>query len=55
MVWLANALSARGLGLAAGQVATLGSITLSQPLSPGQFVVADYGRFGTINLHVAAG
>ncbi len=55
MVWLANALSERGLGLAAGQVATLGSITLSQPLLPGQSVVADYGRFGTINLHVADG
>jgi len=53
MVWLTNALSNRKLGLAAGQVATLGSITLSQPLAPGQSAVADYGRFGTINVRVA--
>ena len=53
MVWLANALSNRGLGLVAGQVATLGSITLSQSLAPGQSAVADYGRFGTINVRVA--
>ena len=53
MVWLANALSYRGLGLVAGQVATLGSITLSQPLAAGQSAAADYGRFGTINVRVA--
>ncbi len=54
MVWLANALSQRGLGLAAGQIATLGSVTLSQPLAPGQSAVADYGRFGVIEVHVAS-
>jgi len=54
MVWLANALSNRGLGLATGQIATLGSITLSQPLAPGQSAVADYGPFGRINVRVAA-
>lgn len=53
MVWLANALSERGLGLSAGQAATLGSVTLSQPLAPGQTAVADYGRFGAIEVHVA--
>ena len=54
MVWLVNALSARGIGLSVSQVTTLGSITVSQPLAPGQSAVADYGRFGSIAVAVAA-
>jgi 2-keto-4-pentenoate hydratase len=48
LVWLANELSARGIGLQAGQYVTTGSATLPLPLEPGDEAVAAYGGFGRI-------
>ncbi len=54
MLWLANELSARGIGLAAGQLVTTGSATLSQPLAPGRSAIAIYGDLGEIRVAVAS-
>jgi 2-keto-4-pentenoate hydratase len=54
MTWLANELSARGIGLAAGQLVTTGSATMSQPLSPGRSAIAIYGDLGEIRIAVAS-
>ena len=46
LVWLANELSARGLGLKAGQVITTGSAANVIQVKPGDVVVADFGDLG---------
>jgi 2-keto-4-pentenoate hydratase len=46
LVWLANELSARGLGLKAGQIATTGSAADVIQVKPGDTVVADFGDLG---------
>ncbi len=47
MVWLANELSARGLGLKAGQVVTTGSAANVIQVKPGDEVIADFGDLGS--------
>ena len=54
LIWLANDLSARGIGLTAGQFVTTGSATLLQPLPPGSTAVARFGDFGEITVRLAA-
>ena len=54
MVWLANELSACGVGLDAGQYVTTGSATASQPLARGQTAVALYKGFGEVRVAVAS-
>ena len=46
LVWLANELSARGLGLQAGQVITTGSAANVIQVKPGDVVLADFGDLG---------
>ncbi|MDA0230964.1 MAG: fumarylacetoacetate hydrolase family protein [Proteobacteria bacterium] len=46
LLWLANELSARGLGLKAGQVVTTGSAANVITVKPGDTVVADFGDLG---------
>ena len=48
LVWLANDLAARGMGLRAGQVVTTGSCTGVVPVEPGARVWADFGSFGVV-------
>ena len=46
LVWLANELSGRGLGLEAGQIVTTGSAADVITVKPGDTVVADFGDLG---------
>ncbi len=46
LVWLANALSERGLGLKAGQVVTTGSAANVIQVNSGDEVIADFGSLG---------
>jgi 2-keto-4-pentenoate hydratase len=48
LVWLANVLGARGVGLEAGQVVIPGSMTAAQPLDPGSVVSAKFAGLGTL-------
>jgi len=50
MVWLANELSTRGIGLQAGQFVTTGSANVLQPLNPGSKAVATYGEHGSFTV-----
>lgn len=52
LAWLANELSARGVGLAAGQVVTTGSATVPQLLAPGSAARACYGALGEIQVTI---
>ena len=51
MVWLANNLSGRGIGLAAGQVVTTGSAADVVSVSPGDTVTAEFGPLGSATVH----
>jgi len=46
LTWLANELSARGMGLKAGQIVTTGSAANVIKVNPGDTVVADFGDLG---------
>lgn len=50
MVWLANELSDRGIGLFTGQHVTTGSANVLQPLRPGSEAVVTYGDFATLTV-----
>ncbi len=50
LAWLANDLSARGLGLRAGDWASCGTCMVPLEVRPGDRVTADYGRFGRIEI-----
>ncbi|QIM51454.1 2-keto-4-pentenoate hydratase [Hydrogenophaga crocea] len=50
LTWLANELSALGIGLRAGDWASCGTCMVPLAIEPGDRVVADYGAFGTIAL-----
>lgn len=54
LVWLVNTLSDRGIGLAAGQYITTGSLTHPSALRRGNQVTADFGDYGAITLAYAA-
>lgn len=48
LVWLANTLGARGVGLEAGQVVLPGSVTAAFPVSAGDVVVATFTGLGSV-------
>ena len=54
LVWLANDLSRRSIGLRAGQWVTTGSTTVPGPFVPGDSAVVSYGDFGQIVIALAA-
>jgi 2-keto-4-pentenoate hydratase len=54
LVWLANALSARGVDLAAGEIVTTGTCTGAQMVSGGVDIVGDFGAYGTVALRFDA-
>jgi len=51
--WLANALAATGCGLKAGDYITTGSVTPPIPVAPAQYVVADFGPLGKVELRTS--
>ena len=51
LVWLVNHLSGRGIGLAAGQIATLGAAIAGVPR--GRSVTAEFGDWGRLEATVA--
>ena len=51
LVWLVNHLSGRGIGLAAGQIATLGAAIAGVPM--GRSVTAEFGDWGRLEATVA--
>ena len=50
LVWLANDLSRRGIGLEEGAVVTTGSMTGMTPCRPGATALGDYGPIGTVRV-----
>ncbi len=50
--WLANAMSARGLTLEAGQVVASGTCTGINYVKPGQRAIGDFGPLGRVELSV---
>jgi 2-keto-4-pentenoate hydratase len=53
LTWLANQLSALGIGLRAGDWASCGTCMVPLQIVPGDHVVADYGRFGQIAIDLS--
>lgn len=50
LLWLANALSSRGLGIAAGDIVSTGTCTGVNFVEPGQTARADYGALGIVEV-----
>lgn len=50
--WLVNALSARGIGLLAGEMVSTGTCMVPLPIEPGDQVQADYGLLGRLALRL---
>lgn len=50
LTWLANELSALGIGLRAGDWASCGTCMVPLEIMPGDRVVADFGTFGQIEI-----
>ena len=55
LTWLANALSALGIGLRAGDWASCGTCMVPLAILPGDRVTADYGVFGCIEIGTSEG
>lgn len=55
LLWTANHLSERGIGLAAGQIVTPGSVTVPTLLPQGSTAVARFDDLGEITVSLAAG
>ena len=53
-VWLANNLSARGIGIAAGEVASTGTCTGVVQARPGDAIRLDFAALGTLSVHLVA-
>ncbi|MEM6624104.1 MAG: hypothetical protein AAF674_17920 [Pseudomonadota bacterium] len=51
--WLANALAARGRGMANGTRISTGTVTPPIPLKKGMSIQADYGALGKVSLTIA--
>lgn len=49
VLWLANTLSARGIGLKAGQMISTGTLTGMLAPKPGETFVADFGPLGAVS------
>ncbi len=54
LVWLANALAARGIDLDAGAIVTTGTCTGAQTVVRGVDIVGDFGTFGSVVLRFDA-
>lgn len=54
LAWLANEMSGRGIGLAAGQYISTGTLTSMNPCGPGQTAVADFGPLGQVRVTYVA-
>ena len=54
LTWLANELSALGIGLRSGDWASCGTCMVPLEVRPGDRVVADYGAFGRIEIGLSA-
>jgi 2-keto-4-pentenoate hydratase len=52
LVWLANSLSTRGIGIAAGELVAAGTCTGLHFASAGHAVRADFGTLGTVEMRV---
>ncbi len=52
LTWIANELSAQGIGLNAGEIVTTGTCVLPQAIAPGDTIRADYGDFGTVTVEI---
>ncbi len=50
LVWLANALSARGIDLAAGEIVTTGTCTGAQAVEGDVDIVGDFGIYGNVSM-----
>jgi 2-keto-4-pentenoate hydratase len=50
LVWLANVLGARDVGLEAGHVILPGSVTAAIPINPGDTISATFDRIGTVSI-----
>jgi 2-keto-4-pentenoate hydratase len=50
LAWIANELSALGIGLKAGEVVTTGTCVKPLEVGPGDAASADYGRLGRVSL-----
>ncbi len=53
LVWLANALAARGIPLAAGEIVTTGTCTGAQTVERDVDIVGDFGAYGTVAMRFA--
>jgi 2-keto-4-pentenoate hydratase len=53
LTWLVNALSARGIAMAAGQFVSTGTCMVPLGIEPGDRVHADYGSLGAIDVQLA--
>ncbi len=54
LVWLANALSARGIDLAAGEIVTTGTCTGASEVVRGAEIVGDFGVYGNVAMRFDA-
>jgi 2-keto-4-pentenoate hydratase len=52
LTWIANELSAQGIGLQAGDVVTTGTCVIPQAIAPGDTIRADFGDFGTVAVEI---
>ncbi len=50
LTWLVNEMSARGIGLRAGQYISTGTLTGMNPCAAGQTAVADFGPLGRVQV-----
>jgi 2-keto-4-pentenoate hydratase len=50
LVWLANVLGSRGVGLEPGQVILPGSVCAAVPFGPGDTIAAAFDRIGTVSV-----
>lgn len=55
LVWLADTLGARGVGLRAGHVVMPGSITAAQPVGAGETWTARFAGLGSVTAHFVEG
>ena len=54
LLWTANELSRRGIGLKAGQIVTPGSVNVPEPLPEGAMAIAVFEDLGRIAVSLAA-
>lgn len=52
LTWIANELSAQGIGLGAGETVTTGTCVVPQEISPADNIRADYGDLGSVSVEI---